>query len=42
MVPVVAMVTGALVAGEPLGPLQGISMAACALSLVLALGRKSG
>ena len=41
MVPVVAMVTGALVAGEPLGPLQAISMAACALALVLALGRKS-
>jgi drug/metabolite transporter (DMT)-like permease len=41
MVPVVAMITGALVAGEPLGPLQGLAMVTCALSLVLALGRKS-
>ena len=41
MVPVVAMVTGALVAGEPFGPLQALSMVACALSLVLALGQKT-
>jgi len=41
MVPVVAMITGALIAGEPLGPLQGLSMLACAVSLVLALGQKS-
>ncbi len=41
MVPVVAMVTGALVAGEPLGVTQGVSMVACALSLVLALGQKT-
>ena len=42
MVPVVAMITGALIAGEPLGPLQLVSLAACAGSLLLALGRKSG
>ena len=41
MVPVVAMVTGALVNGEPLGALQLLSMAACAGSLVLALGGRS-
>ncbi len=41
MVPVVAMISGALVNGEPLGPLQWISMAACAASLVLALGPKN-
>ena len=40
MVPVVAMVTGALVNGEPLGALHLFSMAACAGSLVLALGGK--
>ncbi|MEO6626865.1 MAG: DMT family transporter [Burkholderiaceae bacterium] len=40
MVPVVAMVTGALVNGEPLGVLHLLSMAACAGSLVLALGGK--
>ncbi len=41
MVPVVAMVAGALVNGEPLGPLHLLSMAACAASLVLALGGRS-
>lgn len=41
MVPVVAMVTGALVNGEPLGALQLLSMAACAGSLLLALGGRS-
>lgn len=41
MVPVVAMVTGALLAGEPMGPWHVLSMAACAASLVLALGQKS-
>ena len=37
MVPVVAMIAGALVHGEPLGALQGLAMACCvaALSLVL-------
>ncbi len=40
MVPVVAMVTGAIVNGEPLGPLQLVSMAMCVSGLVLALGQK--
>ena len=40
MVPVVAMVTGALVNQEPLGPLQLTSMALCVAGLVLALGQK--
>ena len=37
MVPVVAMVSGAIVHGEPLGPLQWIAMACCAAALSLAL-----
>ena len=37
MVPVVAMVSGAVVHGEPLGPLQWIAMACCAAALSLAL-----
>lgn len=41
MVPVVAMLTGAAVLGEPLGPLQIVSMAACVGGLVLALGHKN-
>ena len=41
MVPVVAMVTGAIVNGEPLGPLQLASMALCLSGLVLALGHKN-
>ena len=41
MVPVVAMLTGAAVLGEPLGPLQIVSMAACVGGLVLALGQKN-
>jgi len=41
MVPVVAMFSGALVHGEPLGPLQLLSMAACVCALVLALGRRT-
>ncbi len=41
MVPVVAMVSGAIVHGEPLGPLQLASMAACVAALVLALGQKT-
>ena len=40
MVPVVAMVSGALVLGEPLGPLQIASMLVCTSSLALALGQK--
>lgn len=42
MVPVVAMVSGAIVHGEPLGPLQQASMACCVGALVLALGQRSG
>ena len=37
MVPVVAMVSGAIVHGEPLGPLQWAAMACCAAALGLAL-----
>ena len=45
MVPMVAMVTGAAVRGEPLGPLQWAAMACCAGALWLALrpqGLRSG
>jgi len=38
-VPVVAMLTGALVHGEPLGPLQGLAIVCCVASLSLALLR---
>jgi drug/metabolite transporter (DMT)-like permease len=38
-VPVVAMVAGAIVHGEPLGPLQWTAMACCAAALSLALMR---
>lgn len=41
MVPVVAMITGALVHAEPLGPLQWISVAASVAGLVLALGHRT-
>ena len=41
MVPVVAMVSGAIVHGEPLGLVQLASMAACVAGLVLALGAKA-
>ncbi len=41
MVPMVAMVSGAVVHGEPLGPLQLTSMALCVTGLVLALGGKA-
>ena len=41
MVPVVAMVSGAIVHGEPLGLLQLASMAACVAGLLLALGAKA-
>ncbi|MBL8382207.1 MAG: DMT family transporter [Burkholderiales bacterium] len=37
MVPVVAMVSGAIVHGEPLGPLQLAALACCVVSLRLAL-----
>jgi drug/metabolite transporter (DMT)-like permease len=39
LVPVVAMLSGALIHGEPLGPLQLVAMACCALALWLALVR---
>ncbi len=39
MVPVVAMVSGAIVHGEPLGPLQWVAMVCCAAALSLALIR---
>ncbi len=41
MVPVVAMVAGALVHREPLGPLQWLAMACCVAALSLALLRPS-
>jgi drug/metabolite transporter (DMT)-like permease len=37
MVPVVALVSGAVVRGEPLGPLQVLAMACCAGAVLLAL-----
>ena len=37
MVPVVAMVSGAIVHGEPLGPMQWLAMACCVAALSLAL-----
>jgi drug/metabolite transporter (DMT)-like permease len=40
LVPVVAMLAGALVHGEPLGWVQGVAMACTAASLWLALGRR--
>ena len=40
LVPVVAMVSGAIVHAEPLGPLQLVSMALCVIGLMLALGQK--
>jgi drug/metabolite transporter (DMT)-like permease len=39
MVPMVAMVSGALVHGEPLGPTQWAAMLCCAVSLSLVLLR---
>ena len=39
LVPVVAMVSGAIVHGEPLGPLEVAAMACCAAALALALTR---
>jgi drug/metabolite transporter (DMT)-like permease len=40
MVPIVAMVTGAIVHGEPLGPYQLGAMACCGCALLLALWRR--
>jgi drug/metabolite transporter (DMT)-like permease len=42
MVPMVAMVSGALVHGEPLGPTQWAAMACCVASLSLVLLRPGG
>jgi drug/metabolite transporter (DMT)-like permease len=39
LVPVVAMISGALMHGEPLGPVQWAAMLCCAGALALALGR---
>jgi drug/metabolite transporter (DMT)-like permease len=39
LVPVVAMISGAIVHGEPLGPLQWAAMACCAAALALVLGQ---
>ena len=41
LVPVVAMVSGALMHGEPLGPAQWGAMACCALALWLAMTRRA-
>jgi len=41
MVPMVAMVTGAFVRGEPLGPIQVVAMTLCGVSLLLVLWRRS-
>jgi len=40
MVPVVAMISGAIVLHEPLGPVQWVSMLCCAAGVGLALQRK--
>ena len=40
MVPVVAMISGAIVLHEPLGPVQWVSMLCCAAGVALALQRK--
>ena len=42
MVPMVAMVSGALVHGEPLGPTQWLAMLCCGVSLSLVLLRPAG
>jgi drug/metabolite transporter (DMT)-like permease len=41
LVPVVAMVSGAIVHGEPLGPVQVAAMISCATSMALALWKPS-
>jgi drug/metabolite transporter (DMT)-like permease len=40
LVPVVAMISGAVLHGEPLGPLQWAAMACCAAALALVLGSR--
>ena len=42
MVPMVAMVTGAIVRAEPLGPLQLVAMACCGASLLLVVLKPHG
>ena len=42
LVPVVAMISGAIVHGEPLGPLQWLAMACCVGALSLALLKPAG
>ena len=42
MVPVVAMVSGAVVHGEPLGPVQWLAMGCCVAGLWLALWKPAG
>jgi len=42
MVPVVAMLTGAIVRGEPLGPLEISAMVCCAAAMALVLLRRPG
>ncbi len=37
MVPIVAMISGAIVHGEPLGPLQWLAMVCSAAALALAV-----
>lgn len=41
MVPVVAMIAGAIVLHEPLGPVQWVSMLCCAVGVALALQRRA-
>lgn len=42
LVPVVAMLSGAVVHGEPLGPLQWLAMGCCAVALALAVLKPRG
>ena len=42
MVPMVAMLTGAVIRGEPLGPLEIASMLCCAAAMALVLLKRLG
>jgi drug/metabolite transporter (DMT)-like permease len=42
MVPIVAMLTGAIIRGEPLGPLEVASMLCCAAAMALVLLKRPG
>jgi drug/metabolite transporter (DMT)-like permease len=42
MVPMVAMLTGAIIRGEPLGPLEIASMFCCAAAMALVLFKRPG